>query len=70
LFFVALGSRIRGNDEMSSPAPDQSDGLIALEQIEAHPRRPSPLPGKTAVAIQQQPRVALRDRRQFRDILG
>src|SRR4051794_13809226 len=45
-----------------SPAPDQSHGQVALEQIEAGPRRLPAWPRQSAVAVEQQLRVALSDR--------
>src|SRR3954451_22010987 len=42
-----------------STAPDQSDRLIPFEQIEADPRRLATRTRKSAIAVEQQHRIAL-----------
>ena len=51
-------------------APDQAHRLVALEQIEADPRRLPARAGEAAVAIEQQLGIALGDWRELRDVLG
>src|SRR5205085_5946797 len=50
-------------------AANQPDRLVALEQVEANSRRLPARTGKPAVALEEQLRVALRDRRQSDHVL-
>lgn len=54
----------------SSPAPDQPNGLIALEEIETGPCRLPAWTRKPAVTIKQELGVALRNWSKRHDILG
>src|SRR6185503_310035 len=66
----SIGINIAGFIGFSLSGPDQSDRLVAFEQIEADSRRLAARAGKAAIALEQQLRVALGDRRECGHIFG